>query len=438
MKRQLLDRLAGLEKKVGNLYYITSVSPDLDYLAVETEKSRKSIKKAKSLESIQEQFNLVNCIYEINYVHDLQGGILNIPSDCALTFKGGNFINGAVYFDETTILTTPDLVTFNAIGNIFDYQGYKMNAIEMYSQKDNTVKIRGNAVPAIYNFTESVRRCKLCGVNEFQVILGVKYISATEVDPNVITGYGPNNSERLENAVEIVPYLISEQIDVRSLKMHGLRNDPVLLQTVFTQVSLMLNNEYFKNIESLILLNEALVTESNPTDLAAFVVLLNQFKTAFPKLTVTFTSSGFNQIKVTNFNTISILNDNEVEAIGINLYPSVASLPVPLMVNIQDFKTNNRLLINAFNLRMKVYSNIKEILVTEVGSNNTDDGGYKGLGDFGNIDEALYGDAAADYFKIVLADYIENGIKTLYLWYIFSFSEELCYKVKENLKSIQI
>jgi len=44
----------------------------------------------------QDMINEENTIYEVRYVFDLNGQIINVPSNCIIFFNGGKFINGTV------------------------------------------------------------------------------------------------------------------------------------------------------------------------------------------------------------------------------------------------------------------------------------------------------------------------------------------------------
>lgn len=71
----------------------------------------------------QDMINEENTIYEVRYVFDLNGQIINVPSNCIIFFNGGKFINGTV-----------------------NLNGAKLGSVGGYAQ-DNIETI-GNGIPA--------------------------------------------------------------------------------------------------------------------------------------------------------------------------------------------------------------------------------------------------------------------------------------------------
>lgn len=65
--------------------------------------------------SLAEQMTQENTIYEVRYDFDLNGGILEIPSNCILDFKGGKFINGEINFNECIIDSNKHIAIFENI-----------------------------------------------------------------------------------------------------------------------------------------------------------------------------------------------------------------------------------------------------------------------------------------------------------------------------------
>lgn len=71
----------------------------------------------------QDMINEENTIYEVRYVFDLNGQVINVPSNCIIFFNGGKFINGTV-----------------------NLNGAKLGSVGGYAQ-DNIETI-GNGIPA--------------------------------------------------------------------------------------------------------------------------------------------------------------------------------------------------------------------------------------------------------------------------------------------------
>ena len=71
----------------------------------------------------QDMINEENTIYEVRYVFDLNGQVINVPSNCIIFFNGGKFINGTV-----------------------NLNGAKLGSVGGYAQ-DN-IETLGNGIPA--------------------------------------------------------------------------------------------------------------------------------------------------------------------------------------------------------------------------------------------------------------------------------------------------
>lgn len=53
--------------------------------------------------SLAEQLTQSNTIYEVRYDFDLNGGTVEVPSDCVLDFRGGSIKNGRIVFNKTKL-----------------------------------------------------------------------------------------------------------------------------------------------------------------------------------------------------------------------------------------------------------------------------------------------------------------------------------------------
>lgn len=74
-----------------------------------------------------EQVTKENTIYEIRYDFDLEGGTLNIPSNCTLKFEGGSISNGIIVGDDTSIISSICIIfkdNINLRGTFDVEQGY--------------------------------------------------------------------------------------------------------------------------------------------------------------------------------------------------------------------------------------------------------------------------------------------------------------------------
>lgn len=88
---------------------------------------------------VQDMISRYNTIYIVEYDFDLNGGVITIPENCTLYFKGGTINNGTVFLQDTAIL---GVLNFNGLGNANIRGTFKAGQLMNFTTEDLKEELR--------------------------------------------------------------------------------------------------------------------------------------------------------------------------------------------------------------------------------------------------------------------------------------------------------
>lgn len=130
-------------------------------------------------EPIFEQLTQENTIYEIRYDFDLGGETLEVPSGCILSFNGGNFRNGTLTGNKTSLLSSITTI----FGENLNLDG-AWDIAEVYPEwfgAEGTVNDNTKAIQAALNFANKTSGRTIKLVNSLSIASPIKLHSYTNL-----------------------------------------------------------------------------------------------------------------------------------------------------------------------------------------------------------------------------------------------------------------